>query len=108
MSDVVFQSLAMYLLAIIISGLAAVLIKGIVVALSFTHKDAEKPAGQPAPPVADGIPAEHVAAITAAVLAAMGGFRVVRIRDDMIGYSWKSAGRWLHQNSHRQAPRGRH
>ena len=55
----------------------------------------------PAPVVRGGIPAEHVAAIAAAVAVVMEGHRVVLIEDDASGLLWASEGRWQHQTSHR-------
>ena len=46
----------------------------------------------------EAIPAEHVAAIAAAVAAC--GHRVVHI-DPTGGSAWVSEGRWIHQTSHR-------
>jgi hypothetical protein len=57
-----------------------------------------------AAPVADagyepeGIPAQHIAVIAAAVAAY--GFRVVHIADHATGHAWASEGRWMHQTSH--------
>jgi hypothetical protein len=48
---------------------------------------------------ADGVPADHVAAIAAAV--ATFGYRVVHIADGASGHAWASEGRWMHQTSHR-------
>ncbi len=50
----------------------------------------------------EGVPAEHIAAIAAAVAAF--GFRVIHI-DDQAGHAWASEGRWMHQTSH-QVGRG--
>jgi len=57
-----------------------------------------KPAAAPAP-APEGIPADHVAAIAAAVAAF--GYRVVHIDDAAGGNAWASEGRWQHQTSHR-------
>jgi len=48
---------------------------------------------------ASGVPAEHVAAIAAAV--ATYGYRVVHIADTGSGHAWAAEGRWMHQTSHR-------
>lgn len=48
----------------------------------------------------DAIPPEHVAAI-AAVVAMLGDHRLVMIQDSAGGHAWTSAGRWMHQTSHR-------
>ena len=55
-----------------------------------------KPAAAPAP---DGIPADHLVVIAAAVAAC--GFRVVHIEDAAAGNAWATEGRWQHQMSHR-------
>jgi len=55
-----------------------------------------KPAAAPAP---QGIPADHVVAIAAAVAAF--GYRVVHIDDSASSNAWASEGRWQHQTSHR-------
>jgi hypothetical protein len=55
-----------------------------------------KPAAAPAP---EGVPADHVVAIAAAVAAI--GYRVVHIDDSASGAAWASEGRWQHQTSHR-------
>ncbi len=47
----------------------------------------------------EGVPADHVAAIAAAV--ATYGYRVVHIADTASGHAWASEGRWMHQTSHR-------
>ncbi|RBP17534.1 oxaloacetate decarboxylase gamma subunit [Roseiarcus fermentans] len=55
-----------------------------------------RPAAAGAP---EGVPADHVVAIAAAVAAY--GFRVVHIEDAATGNAWASEGRWQHQMSHR-------
>jgi hypothetical protein len=47
----------------------------------------------------DGVPADHVVAIAAAVAAC--GYKVVHIADSANGSAWASGGRWIHQTSHR-------
>lgn len=54
-----------------------------------------------APATLDEAPADHLAAIAAAVAAIGGGFRVVRLIDPATGNVWASEGRWMHQTSHR-------
>jgi hypothetical protein len=46
----------------------------------------------------EGVPAEHIAVIAAAVAAC--GYRVVHIADQATGHAWASEGRWMHQTSH--------
>jgi Na+-transporting methylmalonyl-CoA/oxaloacetate decarboxylase gamma subunit len=48
----------------------------------------------------EGVPADHVVAIAAAVAAC--GFRVVHIDDVAVGHAWAAEGRLLHQTSHRR------
>ncbi len=50
-------------------------------------------------PEPEGVPADHVVAIAAAVAAY--GYRVVHIEDAATGNAWAAEGRWLHQTSHR-------
>jgi len=47
----------------------------------------------------DGVRADHVVAIAAAVAAC--GYKVVHIADPGSGSAWASEGRWIHQTSHR-------
>ena len=54
----------------------------------------------------EGVPADHVVAIAAAVAAY--GFRVIHIADAATGHAWASEGRWLHQTSHRTHLRAFH
>ena len=53
-----------------------------------------------AAPASEGVPADHVVVIAAAVAAY--GFRVVHIDDVSTGNAWAAEGRWLHQTSHRR------
>ncbi|GAB6051685.1 hypothetical protein JCM17960_05050 [Magnetospira thiophila] len=101
MSDLIYKSLWMYGLAIIISMIVAVLVKGIVVLLSRTAKRAPVVrAAAPAPRVADGVPAAHVAAIAAAVYSMLGSHRIVHIGDAPRGGTWSAEGKIMHQTSH--------
>jgi hypothetical protein len=59
----------------------------------------KKNAAAPAPAVEAGVPADHVAAIAAAL--ACYGYRVVHIADAAGGKAWAAEGRWIHQTSHR-------
>ena len=52
---------------------------------------------------ASGVPAEHVAAIAAAV--ATYRYRVVHIADTGSGHAWAAEGRWMHQTSHQTSHR---
>ena len=102
-------SLTMYLLAIAISIVAAVVVRGIVVVVSRLESPASASSEKsPVParpaPVEDGIPAGHVAAITAAVYAVLGAHRIVHIESGPAGTIWTTEGRLIHQTSH--SPRG--
>ncbi|CCQ74029.1 Conserved protein of unknown function [Magnetospira sp. QH-2] len=91
----------MYGLAIVISMIVAVLVKGIVVLLSSTSRaPVVVSAPKPKPVVAAGIPAEHVAAIAATVYSMMGSHRIVHIGDSPLGATWSAEGKIMHQTSH--------
>ncbi len=105
MSDIFVNTLWMYLLAAVVSLAVAVVIKLIVYALGAIER---KPAAGPAPAAArplapemlDGVPADHVAAITAAVFAVVGEHRIVHIHDAHRHEGWVSEGRQSHHHSH--------
>ena len=59
----------------------------------------------PALPEPADVPAEHVAAIAAAVAALGSGFKVVHIADAQTGLDWVTEGRWAHQTSHQTSRR---
>lgn len=62
-------------------------------------KAAAAPAPAAAAPEPAGVPADHVAAISAAVAAI--GARIVHIEDATTDNAWAAEGRWMHQMSHR-------
>jgi hypothetical protein len=108
--DYIFQSAWMYVLAIIIAILAAILIRFIVVGLERRHPKTEqpKPAAarapskpSPASPSKDAAPQDDVAAIAAAVYAVLGAHRIIRIEPSETRLTWAAQGRWLHQTSRR-------
>ncbi len=95
-----------YGIVIVVSMLVAVVIRGIVWALS---RQAPEPVVKPAAPqpvVVAGIPPEHLAVISAAVAAMFGVHRIVRIETSARGYSWTAEARSVHHTSH--APRAAH
>jgi len=102
----IYQSIGMYILAIIIAVVAAFMIRGIVIAIR-PPEEAKKAAPAPAPaaaPVED--PARNdVAVISAAVYAMLGAHRIVRIRPSISGTSWAAQGRMIHHTSHRPGRR---
>jgi hypothetical protein len=100
-----------YVLMVVIAGLAAVLIRGIVVVLASIKAKQKKPeaATAVAISVAPAIDetAAHVAAIAAAVYAILGAHRLVHIGEVPRGPAWTYTGRTMHQTSHapRRTPR---
>lgn len=67
-------------------------------------RNPEAPAA-PARPEPGDVPAEHVAAIAAAVAALGSGFKVVHIAGAPTGLDWVTEGRWAHQTSHQTSRR---
>jgi len=101
MSDLIPLSLGIYGIAIVISFLVALLIKGIVVALPLLRRAAKQEAGPHATPVpAAAVPAEHVAAIAATVAAMAGEHHIIHIDDRGRDAVWTAEGRMIHQTSH--------
>ena len=105
MSAIVVTTLWMYGLAIVVSLGVAVVIKLIVVVLgALERRPAEAPAAAaPRPAVAsadDAVPAEHVAAIAAAIHALIGEHRIVHILDGHKHDGWVAEGRVAHHRSH--------
>ena len=107
--DMVVQSLGIYGLAIVISLIMAVSIRGIVATLAAMQKQkAPAPklaAAGPAPAVEEGIPADDVAAISAAVASVFSAHRIVHIQPLQDTHAWATEGRWQHQTSHQPSPR---
>lgn len=105
--DAIGDMFVIYGIVIVISMLVAVVIRGIVWALSRQAKqEAVKAPAKPAPavqPAPAGIPQEHLAAITAAVAAMMGAHRIVHIEMAGRGFGWTAEARTVHHTSH--APR---
>lgn len=105
MSSIWVTTLWMYGLAIAVSMGVAVIIKLIVLALGALEKApvAATAAASPRPaaaPAIAGIPAEHVAAIAAAIYATMGEHRILRIQDAHRHDGWTAEGRLAHHHSH--------
>ena len=107
MTDIVVQSFLMYGLTIVVAGITAVMIRGVVVGLERLNKP--KAAAVAAPAEAKAVPAPaapaedtdaHVAAIGAAVYAMLGDVRIVYIGESERSPSWTVTGRSLHQTSH--------
>jgi hypothetical protein len=79
MGEAIELTLVVYGLSAVVAMLAAVLIKVLVAALSFSWSGAEKPAAAPAKVAASEIPPDHLLAIAAAVHQLMRGSRIVSI-----------------------------
>ena len=104
-TDVIVQSLGIYGLAIVISVIMAVSIRAIVAILAAAQRQkAPTPAVAGAAPataaVEDGIPADDVAAIAAAVATVFTAHRIVHIQPLQDSHAWATEGRWQHQTSH--------
>lgn len=108
-------SLFAYFLLVVIAFLAAVLIRGIVLALQGMRKTREHPL-TPATPVQVAVApgpagledkAAHVAAIAAAIYTVVGAHRLIYVGEAHPSYSWTTTGRMFHQTSHapKRAPR---
>ena len=108
--DAIGDIFVIYGIVIVVSMLVALVIRGIVWALSRqttapTTAPAAKPVAPPQPVAVAGISPEHLAVITAAVAAMFGAHRIVRIEAPARGYSWTAEARSVHHTSH--APRSR-
>ena len=104
MTDLIIKSLGMYGLTIVISILAACLIKLIVVVIakSEDRRNAArtKVAKAMEPVVIEGVDPRHVAAISAAVFAVMGSHRIVHIAGGKYMPGWAAEGKRQLQTSH--------
>ena len=98
-TEPVFLSISVFGLAIAISLLVAVVIRGIVVLVS--RRSATEAAPQPKTPAApEGIQAAEVAAISAALYAVIGTHRIVRVARADRDHGWTREGRAAHHSSH--------
>ncbi len=104
MNELILQSLSLYALAIVISFIVAVVIRGIVWGLSALEgrEGAPKPeeaVSRSAPGPSYAKPADDIAAIAAAVYAVMGAHRIVRIQQARPA-GWVAETRMMQQTSH--------
>ncbi len=100
MAALIGQTLAMYAVVVVVAFAVALVIRGIVLAVSWTPR---RPvvADQPhAVPASYAPPPAHIAAIAAAVAAITSRARIVKIEDRARGSSWSAEGKFLHQTSH--------
>ncbi|QQS54869.1 MAG: OadG family protein [Candidatus Competibacteraceae bacterium] len=102
--DAIGDIFVIYGIVIVVSMLVAVVIRGIVWALSRSStQEASKAPAKPAPalqPAVEGVPREHLAVITATIAAMLGAHRIVRIETPGRGYSWTAEARTVHHTSH--------
>ena len=100
--DIMMQSFAIYGLAIVISFIVAVVIKGIVATLTRKEAVAKPAAAAAAAPASAAVDQRHldIAAISAAVYAVLGAHRIVRVEDARRQRVWGLEGRMIHQTSH--------
>lgn len=97
-----------YLLTVVVALLAAVMIRGIVLALEGAKRTRERKlaavtpvqvAVAPEPAQLEDTTA-HVAAIAAAIYAVVGAHRLIYIGEARPSYGWTTTGRVFHQTSH--------
>lgn len=103
MQAVILKTLLIYGLAIVVSMLIAVVIKGIVVGIKVFKRapTPHAPSAVAARTVAEvDVDRDHVAAIAAAVYAMVGEHRIVHIEPGQRGAEWVSGGRAAHHASH--------
>lgn len=106
-------SIQVYLLAIVISLFVAVMIRVVVAVLSVSEKKPELLTAKDRQAMAEGSgksevndPA-HAVAIAAAVAAAIGARRIVRITPSLRDGGWAAEGRLSHHASHNVARHSR-
>ncbi|EXI77344.1 MAG: hypothetical protein AW10_03853 [Candidatus Accumulibacter appositus] len=99
MTAAIITSLQVYGIAIVVSVIVAVLIKVLVVVTARMEKRpaVEVPTGDVCP-VFLGVPEEDVAALSAAIFAAIGPHRILRISQP--GHGWAVGGRAAQHSSH--------
>lgn len=97
-----------YLLTVVVALLAAVMIRGIVIALEGAKKTRERKVAAVTPVQVSVAPepaqledtTAHVAAIAAAIYAVVGAHRLIYIGEARPSYGWTTTGRVFHQTSH--------
>jgi hypothetical protein len=107
-SEVVTLSGFAYLITVVVALLAAVMIRGIVLALEGAKKTRARRVAVVTPVQVAVAPEEgqkedtaaHVAAIAAAIYAVVGAERLIYIGEARPSYGWATTGRALHQTSH--------
>lgn len=89
-----------YGLAIVISLLVAVVVRGVVSALSVLEKKTDAPASPAISIIVSKSNDDHIVAISAAVWAMIGPHRIVHIESTGRGQIWTAEGRFAHHASH--------
>ncbi len=107
-SEAVTLSLFAYFLLVVVALLAALMIRGIVLALEGAKKTRERKLAVVTPVQVAVAPevekqedtAAHVAAIAAAIYTVVGAQRLIYIGEARPSYGWTTTGRVFHQTSH--------
>nr|VFK80425.1 MAG: hypothetical protein BECKSD772D_GA0070982_11137 [Candidatus Kentron sp. SD] len=100
MGESALLSIQVYMLAIVISLLVAVMIRGVVGTLSKLGRKSPPIVAAPDPVMLEKSDDEHIAAVTAAVWATVGPYRIVHIEPTDRGRGWASEGLFAHHASH--------
>nr|VFK51832.1 MAG: hypothetical protein BECKTUN1418D_GA0071000_10126 [Candidatus Kentron sp. TUN] len=100
MGEHTLLSIQVYALAIVISLLVAVMIRGVVITLSVLGEKTSVTAAIADPVMVDKSDDNHIAAITAAVWATVGPYRIVHIESTDRGRIWATQGLLTHHTSH--------
>lgn len=103
----IWLSIQVYLFAIAISFLVALLIRGVVSTLSATKKQPPLPEAPVAPTVVDHLK-QDIPVIAAAVYTMLGVRRIVHIESRGHGTAWTAEGRHAHHTSHNIVRQPRH
>jgi hypothetical protein len=103
----IWLSIQVYLFAIAISFLVALLIRGVVSTLSATKKQPPPPEAPVTSAVVDHL-RQDIPVIAAAVYTMLGVSRIVRIESGRHGASWAAEGRHAHHTSHNIVRQPRH
>nr|VFK47976.1 MAG: hypothetical protein BECKTC1821E_GA0114239_10996 [Candidatus Kentron sp. TC]VFK50480.1 MAG: hypothetical protein BECKTC1821D_GA0114238_11056 [Candidatus Kentron sp. TC]VFK63446.1 MAG: hypothetical protein BECKTC1821F_GA0114240_10955 [Candidatus Kentron sp. TC] len=94
-------SIQMYMLAIVISLLVAVVIRGVVITLSrLGNKSSVVTMAKLDSIAANRSDEDHIAAVTAAVWAVVGPYRIVHIEPTDRGRVWATESLFTHHTSH--------
>nr|VFK30514.1 MAG: hypothetical protein BECKMB1821G_GA0114241_10667 [Candidatus Kentron sp. MB]VFK33996.1 MAG: hypothetical protein BECKMB1821I_GA0114274_105811 [Candidatus Kentron sp. MB]VFK76407.1 MAG: hypothetical protein BECKMB1821H_GA0114242_105511 [Candidatus Kentron sp. MB] len=104
MGEYTLLAIQVYGLAIVISLLVAVMIRGVVNTLSVLGKKTTVIMPTTSVTTAVGEGDDHIAAITAAVWATVGPYRIVHIEPSDRGRAWATGSLFAHHTSHAVGP----